>query len=149
MSMNTDGTVELASIASTKPTTAPSTRRVSTSQASNSSQSLEEPTPLTEEEIEAKPWKYIGYKGYADFISSENDFYIVRRFGSLNTRIALALQDQVSVLEEQLNELDKEYSRRDAQDLHNGSFRDDREDRTTLVEVICEKLMKYSKLCSL
>jgi hypothetical protein len=147
MSTKTEDTVELASLASTNPTTPPSTRRASTSQASSSSHSLVDPSPLTEEEIEAKPWKYIGYKGYADFIASENDFYIVRRFRSLNTRIALALQDQVSVLEEQLDELDKEYSRREAVDLHNGSFRDDRENRIALVEVICEKLMKYSELC--
>jgi hypothetical protein len=101
--------------------------------------------PLTEQEIETKPWKYIGYKGYSSFIASETDFYIVRRFASLNTRIALALQDQVSVLEEELQALDARYSRRNAEDLHNGSFRDDREDRTALVEKIAEKLMKYSE----
>jgi len=100
---------------------------------------------LTEEEIEEKPWKYIGYDGYASFIASEKDFFILRRFTSLNTRIALALQDQVVVLEEQLKELDYGYSRRSARDLHNGSFRCDREDRKALLEEITHKLSQYSK----
>ena len=36
------------------------------------------------EEIDVKPWKYIGYRGYVDFIASENDFYIMRRFAALD-----------------------------------------------------------------
>ena len=136
----------MASSSSTNPTTPPSSSRLSTEQPSvSSSHSLSLEPPLTEQEIETKPWKYIGYKGYASFIASENDFYIVRRFASLNTRIALALQDQVSVLEEELEALDARYSTRDAEDLHNGSFRDDQEDRAALVERIAENLMKYSE----
>jgi len=103
-------------------------------------------TPLTEEEIDRKPWKYIGYKGYAEFIASDNDFYIVRQFATLNVRIMLALQDQVSVLEDRLQELDVQYSRRNAEDLHNGSFRDDRQDRSNLIENISDKLIKYSEV---
>jgi len=99
---------------------------------------------LTEEEIAEKPWKYIGYKGYSSFLASEKDFYILRRFTSLNIRVSLALQDQVVLLEEQLEELDSEYSRRSAEDLHNGSFRCDREDRAELLEKIALKLSQYS-----
>ena len=69
----------------------------------------------------------------------------MRQFASLNTRIALAPQDQVSVLEEKLEALDARYSRCDAEDLHNGSFRDDREDRAALVENIVERLIIYSE----
>lgn len=135
-----------ASINFTSPHSTRSTSPLSTSTSTRNRAVSVAIEPLTEEEIETKPWKYIGYKGYSDFIASENDFYIVRRFASLNTRVSLALQDQVTVLEEQLDELDKQYSRRDAEDLHNGTFRDDREDRTALVEKISEKLMKYSEL---
>jgi hypothetical protein len=138
-SSNTSRTIEMSSPESSNPTSAPSTGQASTS----TRNSIQE-APLTEEEIEKKPWKYIGYKGYSNFIASENDFYILRRFASLNARVALTLQDQISVLEEQLDDLDKLCSRRDAEDLHNGSFRDDREERTALVEVIYEKLTKYS-----
>jgi hypothetical protein len=138
-SSNTSRTIELRSHESSNPTSAPSTGRASTS-----TRNPVPEVPLTKEEIEKKPWKYIGYRGYADFIASENDFYILRRFASLNSRVALSLQDQISVLEEQLDDLDKHCSRRDAEDLHNGSFRDDRKERTALVEVIYEKLTKYS-----
>jgi len=139
--------VELSSIVSTAPSTAPSSppsiRRDSTS---IRSVTTTEGPPLTEEEIEKKPWKYIGYKGYSEFIASDNDFYVVRKFASLNTRIALALQDQIAVLETDLDELDAQYSKRDAEDLHNGSFRNDQEDRTELIEKITTKLAKYSEL---
>lgn len=117
---------------------------VATSLHSTAGSSLTEPD-LTKEEIEEKPWKYIGYNGYASFLASEKDFYILRRFTSLNIRLALAIQDQVVELEEQLQELDYGYSRRSAPDLHNGSFRDDREDRKTLLEEIAQKLSQYSK----
>ncbi len=111
---------------------------------STSARSSIQEAALTQEEIEKKPWKYIGYRGYSDFISSENDFYIIRRFGALNARVTLALQDQVSVMEEQLKNLDSEFSRRDAADVHNGSFRDDQAERKRLVEEIGDVLMKYS-----
>lgn len=124
------------------------TQRASSDGASRNSSSTSRPadeSPLTTKEIELKPWKYIGYRGYSEFISSENDFYILRGFKALNSRIALAQQDQIVVLEERLKELDAEYSRRDAEDRHNGSFRGDRRDRTELVDLIAEKLSIYSK----
>ncbi|KAK7403419.1 hypothetical protein QQX98_010832 [Neonectria punicea] len=62
--------------------------------------------PLSDYEIRKKPWKYIGYRGYSDFISSEDDFFVLRRFDVLNVRVALALQDELSVLEEDLSRLD-------------------------------------------
>ncbi len=102
--------------------------------------------PFTEEEIEKKLWKYIRYKGYAKFIASDNDFYIVRKFALLNTRVTLALQDQIAVLETDLDELDAQYSKRDADNPHNESFRDNREDRTELIEKLTRKLAKYSEL---
>lgn len=149
MSRKTEPRIEMASVAYINPTTPPSSNQQSTDRQSTYSNFLPEEPLVTEQEIETKPWKYIGYKGYSSFIASDNDFYIVRRFAALNTRIALALQDEVTVLEEELSELDARYSRRDAEDLHNGSFRDDREDRTALVEKIGEKLLKYSTTHSL
>ncbi|TDZ67894.1 hypothetical protein CTRI78_v002716 [Colletotrichum trifolii] len=66
--------------------------------------SVEKPT---EDEVHRKPWKHIGYKGYSEFVSSEDDFFLLRRFDTLNTRVALALQDEVSQLEEELGEFDQ------------------------------------------
>ncbi|KAK1496173.1 hypothetical protein CTAM01_08360 [Colletotrichum tamarilloi] len=87
-----------------------------------SSARKEEPT---EEEIQEKPWKYIGYKGYTNFISSDDDFFVLRRFDSLNVRAALALQDELSWLEEELGVLDNEFSAKAADDFNNGTLRQD------------------------
>lgn len=62
----------------------------------------------TKEEFEEKLWKYSGYIGYTSLIASQKVFYILRRFTSLNIRVALALQDEVVRLEKQLDELDYE-----------------------------------------
>lgn len=96
------------------------------------------------QEIKEKPWKYIGYKGYSKFIASETDYYVLRSFSSLNTRVALSLQNELVLLEEELNNLDKIFSRRDADDNHNGSFRNDQENRRDLIRRIHAKLVEYS-----
>ncbi|RSL60017.1 hypothetical protein CEP54_006973 [Fusarium duplospermum] len=101
-------------------------------------------TPPSQEEIQYKPWKFIGYKGYTEFISSEDDWFILRRFDTLNVRVSLALQDEISVLEKKLRELDEGYSQRGSLDRHNGRFRGDVEDRRALIERISDKLYKYN-----
>ncbi|TVY35036.1 hypothetical protein LCER1_G008993, partial [Lachnellula cervina] len=63
------------------------------------------------EKNETRPWKYIGYKGYADILASENDNFIFRKFASLNCRVASSLQDQLSVLESDLGGIDTRYSK--------------------------------------
>jgi hypothetical protein len=98
----------------------------------------------TAEDIQRKPWKYIGIKGYAEFISSDDDFFILRRFHTLNTRVALALQDEISDLEDRLKLLDEQYSDKDANDVNNGTFRDDMEDRSEIIETLRKKLKRYS-----
>lgn len=100
----------------------------------------------SETDIELKPWKYIGYKGYSDFIASENDFFILRRFDTLNVRVALLLQDELSKLEEQLMLVDKNSSRKEAPDAHNGTFRNEFQDRAQIMETIKKRIYRYSKL---
>ncbi|KAK1460199.1 hypothetical protein CMEL01_03198 [Colletotrichum melonis] len=107
-----------------------------------SSARKEEPT---EEEIQEKPWKYIGYKGYTNFISSDDDFFVLRRFDSLNVRAALALQDELSWLEEELGVLDNEFSAKAADDFNNGTLRQDVPDRIDLVRIISVKLREYNE----
>lgn len=101
--------------------------------------------PPTEKDIYKQPWRYIGYRGYSEFLSSDDDFFLLRRFGALNARIALSLQDQVSALEERLRELDQEYTRSDSPPINNGTLRDDKEDRAELICQITAKLREYSK----
>lgn len=100
---------------------------------------------ITPEDIHGKPWKYVGYKGYANLISLDNDFLLLRRFGALNARVALFLQDKVVKLEAQLEELDARYSSKAAGDFDNGTFRGDLEDRSGLLEQIESTLKKYSR----
>lgn len=144
MSSHEKTAIEMASISTSNSAAMSCT--ASTSGHSSSTANFPDEPELTEKEIEEKPWKYIGYRGYSEFISSENDFYILRSFRSLNTRIALVLQDQIAALEHRIEKLDTRYSRRDADDLHNGSFRCDRDDRTELVELTARKLSLYSSV---
>jgi hypothetical protein len=98
-----------------------------------------------EREILEKPWKYVGYDGYSKFLASDDDFMVFRRFGNLNTRIALVLQDKVSVLEESLVALDARYSQKAMSDLNNGTIRDELPDRQSVIDDIVVALHKYSK----
>jgi len=40
-------------------------------------------------------------------MASDSAFMVVRRFGALNTRIALSLQDEIVQLEQELDDIDK------------------------------------------
>ena len=110
-----------------------------------SPQSISQIEQLSKKDIDEKPWKYIGYRRYTEFLSTENDFLIFRRFSTVSTRVALMLQHQVSVLESKLNNLDTQYSKKDAIDVHNGSFRDDEDDRLEVLEELRLKLLDYSE----
>lgn len=100
---------------------------------------------ITREDIERKPWKYVGYRGYTNLVASEDDFFILRRFDSLNIRIALLLQDEIVVLESELAKIDERTSRKDSEDVHNGSFRQDQDDRTAVLNKIRQRILKYSE----
>jgi hypothetical protein len=104
---------------------------------------------ISEKEMLEKPWKYIGYKVFSRWIASDPSLFMLRRFGALNARVALSLQDEIAQLEEKLDYMDKRYSNRDCPDIHNGSFRDDlsgdEDDRRGLIrDVLPKKLAKYS-----
>ena len=100
-------------------------------------------------DIQQKPWKYLGYRAFSGFIASDNDFFVIRRFGTLNARIILALQDQLSQLEESLNALDMKYSHVECPDLNNGSFREDpKADRRKIIGDIKTALLEYSRFYS-
>jgi len=93
-------------------------------------------------------WKRIGYRIFSRFIASEQAFFMVRRFGALNARVALALQDEITQLEDRLNWLDEyDVDHVPDKDYNNGTFRDDlNEKRKALMQQeIPKKLMEYSK----
>jgi len=93
-----------------------------------------------------KPWKTIGYQGFSAFLASDNDFLIFRRFGTLTARILLLLQDEITVLEEELEELEALHSSPLSTDAHNGSFRQEvLPDRTKILYDIRLNIIQYSK----
>ena len=101
---------------------------------------------LTQEDIEVKPWKYLGYHSFANFIASDADFFILRRFGALNARVLLGLQDQLSQLEERLNELEDHLRSKNGPNIHNGSFRQEtQKERAQLLSLAQSILHDYSK----
>ena len=101
--------------------------------------------PLTEKEVQEKPWKYIGYKVFSRWISSDQDLFVFRRFDTLNARIILGLQWELTVLENKLHTLDEELSKSDTPDIDNGSFEIDHPQRGELIKEIQYKLRNYSQ----
>ena len=97
-------------------------------------------------DIDTKPWKYSGYQSFSAFVASDNDFFVLRRFGDLSARVLLGLQDQISCLEEDLGALEKRVREKDAPDIHNGSFRQEtQEERKALVSRAQRLLREYSQ----
>lgn len=92
-----------------------------------------------------KYWKEIGYRGYSAFLASDNDFMVFRRYGTLNARLLLYLQDQIAVLEGDLEKLEAAHADPAAADVNNGSFRQDPiPGRKILLDKILEKVKEYS-----
>ncbi|KAF4432004.1 hypothetical protein CGCFRS4_v008921 [Colletotrichum fructicola] len=130
-----------------RPSTSSRTARSATcSQTSSRPPSTVAYEKPTDDEVHQKPWKYIGYKGYSDFISSEDNFFLLRRFDELNVRVALAMQDEIAQLEEELQDVDKGTMAANAPDFNNGTLRGDIEGRSTLIKAISEKLRHYNEL---
>jgi hypothetical protein len=93
------------------------------------------------------PWKYVGYKVFSRWLASDGAFLMVRRFGSLNARVALFLQDEIVQLETELDLIDATLSEEEMGMMNNGSFRKDPwERRKKLIgKCIPEALTRYRK----
>jgi len=97
------------------------------------------------EEIDQKPWKYIGWKGFAQFAALDDDFMVLRRFDVSTVRVLLSMQDSIARLEESLSKVDNECSSPHAPDLNNGTFREEpRPDREKLIANLKTGLLEYS-----
>ena len=84
-------------------------------------------------------------------MASDDDCYIVRRFGKLNARVILRMQDQIVQLEQMLDEEDREAmdKRTDVSFSNNGSFRNDpREKRIWIMDQLAVQLERYSTFLS-
>nr|KAK5443051.1 hypothetical protein LTR18_005728 [Exophiala xenobiotica] len=60
---------------------------------------------------EKRKWgfKFSGYPAFARWMGTSEDFFLIRRFGDLNARVLLAMQDDIMQLEERLQAIDKRY----------------------------------------
>ena len=88
-----------------------------------------------------------GYRGLGKVLSDEQTFLMVRKFGELNVRAMLALQDEIVQLEEELNDRE-EYNREIVdEDYNNGSMRNDPDsERMQLIKkAIVPALTTYSE----
>jgi hypothetical protein len=90
-----------------------------------------------------------GYPSLANFISSDRDFFVFRRFNNLAARNLLYLQDELIELEEKLNAIDlaelKGGGQRELWNLH--SRREDNNlDRRKLMAEMGQKLRAYRLL---
>jgi len=102
----------------------------------------------TQDDLDEKPWKYYGYKAFSEWGGSDDDFFVLRRFKSLNTRVILYMQDDIAKVEAELRELDREHSLVGTEDIHNGSFRCDIEGlprRKIIIDQALQRLKEYSK----
>ena len=54
------------------------------------------------------PWMVQGYPAFSRWMASADDFMVLRRFGVLNTRVILLLQNDLVKAERELFELDKQ-----------------------------------------
>ncbi|KAI1400398.1 hypothetical protein F4819DRAFT_368578 [Hypoxylon fuscum] len=99
----------------------------------------------SQDDIHRQPWKYLGYRRYAQFISSDDDLLIFRKFNDLSVRIALRLQDRISVLETRLTDIDISHSKKESNPVHNGTLRNGKDDRETIPNEIEIALSRYYK----
>lgn len=92
----------------------------------------------------------MGYRSFARFAASDTDFFVLRRFDYLNTRVLLTLQDELSALEDELETLEQSLRRKDAEEIDNGTLRPDPVPRRAeLIALISEKIDRYSEYTAL
>ncbi|KAJ9144696.1 hypothetical protein NKR23_g5830 [Pleurostoma richardsiae] len=102
---------------------------------------------ITQDDLDLRPWKYIGYKGFSKFAAADDDHFALRRFDRLHTRTLLRHQAKLSSLEAELDMIDDRLSSKDAPDIDNGYVIGDPDGgRVALQEMINEALQKYDSL---
>lgn len=83
-----------------------------------------------------------GYPRFAAFVGAHGSFQVCRRFSNLRARLLLLKQDELSVLEMDLEELDRE----EPNLLYLGSRRDDKnKERQSILSKIDHTLAEYGR----
>jgi hypothetical protein len=104
---------------------------------------------VSEEERRKKAWKYEGYDALSKWMASENDFFLFRRFESLNAETILYLQYRITQLEERLKTIHNNIKDSDVRENRlNSSFSWDaqyQQDRSQTMTELSYLLLHYSK----
>lgn len=103
---------------------------------------------LDPNEQKLKPWKYEGYMEFSKWMASEDDFFIVRRFQTLNAHVILYQQDRIRRIEEHLREFHDEIAADSSDKRKNSSFGWDSTkmlERKNLLEELTGRLHHYSE----
>lgn len=99
------------------------------------------------EERTTKPWKQLGYPAFSKWMSSSDDFLVLRRFSTLNVRVLLLLQDRIVRLERDLGRYDEAARLAPDEFPNSGSFRLDAwEDRKNIMDQLLPLLDQYSMI---
>ena len=103
--------------------------------------------PISENEKQRKPWKFEGYPSFSKWMASSEDFLILRRFGQLNVRALLLMQDRIVRKEESLLEIDDD-ARHGSDELGDSSSLryEPRPEREELMDELIPMLRQYSML---
>jgi hypothetical protein len=95
-----------------------------------------------------QPWKTQGYQEFSKWMASENDFFVFRRFETLNANTILWMQYQISELERRLEEIHIIIQKSPAEDkLKNSSFKWDDKFNPERRDIMCQLsslLLQYS-----
>jgi hypothetical protein len=62
---------------------------------------------LSEEKKNEIAWQYYGYPALSRWMSSSNDFFLLRRFSPLQVRCLLYLQNEIALRGQQLHQWDR------------------------------------------
>ena len=101
---------------------------------------------VTDKERFEKAWKYEGYKEFGKWMASDDDFFVFRRFESLNATTIAYLQYRISQLERQLEDIHNANEQEEKR--KNSSFKWDeqyQQDRFQIMNELSCLLLHYSK----
>jgi hypothetical protein len=94
-------------------------------------------------------WKYEGYQELSKWMASDDDFFVIRRFESLNANTILWMQHHIARLEQELAEIHKNIEDSKPEDnLVNSSFNWDAKympRRNQILGELSRQLLHYSK----
>lgn len=102
-------------------------------------------------EKRTKPYKYAGYPAFCRYIASDNDGFLFRRFGELNARVLLNMQNDIEAVEAELAQLDRAIKLDERENARLDSLQADKAPnalyprRARLLEDVQEMLHRYSE----